>query len=365
MSARVLILTASKSAGRDVPAEVLAAALRERGASADVVDGLGLAGPAARALVRAAPSPRSAAGGVAADAGHALARFGPARRAGARAVQRLAGGRLEAHLREHPADVVVSTSPLATLPLARMRAAGTLRAPLVSAITDVAGLQWWAHPAVDLHLLAHPESEPEVRSFAGPAARAEAARGLTAPGFSDPPERSAARAALELPGRGSLVVVSDGGRDAGDLRAAVDTALHYGADTVVVLAGHESEGRAPMEAVYGEDDRVRIWSAADRTVTLLAAADVLIHATAGPAVLEALMCDCRVIAYGRGRGRAGANNRAYERLGMVAVARTRPQLAHALIHALAAPPQAAQAPELPAAAELVLGLTEHEPAHAA
>ena len=49
---------------------------------------------------------------------------------------------------------------------------------------------------------------------------------------------------------------------------------------------------------------------------------------------------------------------------MVAVARNRPQLAHALVHALAAPPVGPQVAELPAAADLVLALAAREPAHA-
>jgi glycosyltransferase involved in cell wall biosynthesis len=101
-------------------------------------------------------------------------------------------------------------------------------------------------------------------------------------------------------------------------------------------------------------------------VTLLAAADVLVHSTAGLTVLEALMCGSRVISYGWARGHIRINNRAYERLGMVAVARDRPALARALSEALAAPPLGPQVPDLPAAAERVLGLVgaEREPAHA-
>ena len=177
-----------------------------------------------------------------------------------------------------------------------------------------------------------------MRGIAGRDARIEAVHGLTDPGFTDPPQRVAARAELGLPSRGSLVVVSGGGWAAGDLQGATDTALHYGADTVVVLVGRNEQARALMQAAYGRDDRVQIWGFTDRMVTLLAAADVLIHATAGLTVLEALMCDCRVISYGSERGHIRINNRAYERLGHGRRRQDRPQLAHALIHALAAPP---------------------------
>lgn len=365
MPTRVLIFTASIGAGHDRPARVLAEALRERGAEADVVDGLQVAGPAARAVIGGASRLDSSAGRLAFNAGYGLAtKVGPLRGASSGAIQQLAGRGFARYLREHPADVIVSTYPLWSELLGRMRRSGALATPAVSAITDLAALNWWAHPGIDLHLITHPESAAEARAIAGPQARIEAVHGLTDLGFTDPPERTAARTELGLPTRGSLVVVSGGGWGVGDLPAATDTALHYGADTVVVLVGHNERVRARMQAAYADDGRVQVWGFTDRMVTLLAAADVLIHSTAGLTVLEALMCDCRVISYGWERGHIRINNRAYEQLGMVAVARNRPQLAHALIHALAAPPIGPQVPELPAAADLVLGLAGRAPAPA-
>jgi UDP-N-acetylglucosamine:LPS N-acetylglucosamine transferase len=363
MPTTVTIFTASIGAGHDVPAHVLATALRERGATAEVVDGLQIAGPAARAIVGGASSLDSTAGSLVFEAGYLLGtRLAPMRRVGSSVIERLVRKRFEEYLRAHPADVVVSTYPLWTELLGRMRLAGALTAPAVSAITDLAALHYWAHPGIDLHLITHPESEPEVRRIAGPQTRIAAVHGLTSdPRFADPPERNVAREELGLPTRGSLVVVSGGGWGVGDLRGATDTALHYGANTVVVLVGHNEAARARMEAAYGADDRVQVWGFTDKMVLLLSAADVLIHSTAGLTVLEALMCDCRVISYGWPRGHIRVNNRAYEQLDMVAVARNRPQLAHALVHALAAPPLKAPLPELPAAADLVLGLTEREP----
>jgi hypothetical protein len=83
---------------------------------------------------------------------------------------------------------------------------------------------------------------------------------------------------------------------------------------------------------------------------------VLVHSTAGLTVLEALMCGSRVISYGWARGHIRINNRAYERLGMVAVARDRATLATALREALAAPPSGPLVPDLPLAAGRVLAL---------
>ncbi|HWC25685.1 MAG TPA: glycosyltransferase [Solirubrobacteraceae bacterium] len=364
MPARVHIFTASTGAGHDLPAEFLARALRERGATALVVDGLAIAGPVARRAIAAATSPGGGAGRLALDAGYLLAtRLAPLRGATSAALDRLARRGVERHLREHPPDVAVSTHPLWSQLLGRLRRRGTLPAPAVSAITDLAALSFWAHPGIDLHLIAHPESAAEARAVAGAETRIEAVHGLTDMRFCDPPDRSAARTELGLPTRGSLVVVSGGRSGVGDLDGATETALHYGADRVVVRAGRDERARERMQAAHADDDRVQVWGFTDRMVTLLAAADVLIHSSAGLTVLEALMCDCRVISYGCGHGHVRENNRAYERLGMVTVARNHPQLAHALIHALAAPPLGPQVPDLPAAADLVLELCEREPAH--
>ncbi len=367
MAAHILIYAAA----HDPTAGVLADALRERGATADVVDAALIAGPPARATAVAGFAHQSTVGKLAIDAGQLLATRVPAlRRAGSAALARVAGGRLRNHLREHPADVVVSTSATTTEPLGRMRLAtfdedpGSLGTPVVSAITDLAGLRPHAHPGVDLHLIAHPESKAEVLDIAGPHARVEAVHGLTDLGFTSPPERLVARAELELPSRGWLVVVSGGSRGIGDLPTAVQAALHYGANIVVVLTGHNGALRERLEQDHAGDERVQVWGFTDRMVTLLAAADVVIHSTAGLTVLEALMSGCRVISFGWPHGRVRANERVYAELGIVAVAKTRRHLAHAIVEAIAAPRSGPQVPELPVAADLVLGLAERAPAHA-
>jgi UDP-N-acetylglucosamine:LPS N-acetylglucosamine transferase len=91
--------------------------------------------------------------------------------------------------------------------------------------------------------------------------------------------------------------------------------------------------------------------------SLFAAADALIHSTAGLTVLEAWALGCPTISYGWGRGHIRANNRAYARCGIADVAHDREALAAALRRALArrGSPVAAFA-RLPLAADVVLGL---------
>ena len=65
---------------------------------------------------------------------------------------------------ERDPDVIVSTYPGTTEVLGALRSKGKIDVPVVSAITDLAALRYWAHPGVDLHLITHPESAEEVRA---------------------------------------------------------------------------------------------------------------------------------------------------------------------------------------------------------
>lgn len=130
-------------------------------------------------------------------------------------------------------------------------------------------------------------------------------RGLTGPEHYEPIDLAAARAALELPADGPIVVVSGGGWGVGDLAGAAEVALQSPGVTVVALCGRNDELRAALERRFAREPRAVVMGFTERVSELFAAADVLVHSTAGLRVLEALMRGCRVISYGWGaRARA-------------------------------------------------------------
>jgi processive 1,2-diacylglycerol beta-glucosyltransferase len=134
------------------------------------------------------------------------------------------------------------------------------------------------------------------------------------------------------------VVVSGGGWAVGDLASAVDVARAAATELhVVVLCGRNDDVRKALELRFGNDRHVHVSGFTDHMNELFAAADVLIHSTAGLTVLEAYMRGCRVISYGWGIAHIKANNRAYEAHGIARVAATREELAAALQDALEHP----------------------------
>jgi processive 1,2-diacylglycerol beta-glucosyltransferase len=356
---RVLILSASIGEGHDLPARVLAQGIGDEDPAADVeiADSLAMIGETVRKVLIGGSQFHSAWGNRLFDLEFRLITSVPPTRALARAVLlRPAARRVAPHLDDARADVIVSTYPGATEVLGFLRAHGRLDVPVVSAITDLAALRYWAHPAVDLHLITHPESAAEVRSIA-PASEVVCVRGLTDASFYEPRDAVSARAALGLPADGPIVVVSGGGWAVGDLAGAAEAALAEPDVTVICLCGRKPEVQAELSRRFAGEPQVLVWGFCERMSDLFAAADVLVHSTAGLTVLEAIMRGCRVISYGWNRAHVRVNNEAFERFGLAEVATTKADLEAKVHAAIASPRKPDRSFEaLPSAASLVLAL---------
>jgi processive 1,2-diacylglycerol beta-glucosyltransferase len=336
---RVLVLTADIGAGHDLPAELLAAGIRARVPEAEVAveDALVAMGPLLHAIGRAGSETILERMRSLFELQYwLLTVFGPTRRLASRLLVLLGGIGVLRLVRRFRPDVIVSTYPGSTEITGALRRAGRIGVPCVGAITDLAALRYWAHPGIDRHLIIHAESRSEVVEIAGPRSDVRHVRGLSRPEFDDPPSRAQARAALDLPADGPVVLVSGGGWGIGDVEGAARAARRAGA-FVVCLCGTNGGLRARLGQAFAGDEQVRVEGFTDAMCAHLAAADVLIHSTAGLTMLEAQMCGTRAISYGWGVAHIRANNRAYVRFGLAAVAPDRAALDVELRRALASP----------------------------
>ncbi len=356
---RILILTASIGEGHDLPARTLAQQLVAEHAGTEVVveDGLAVLGRPFTWL-ESVPGVIFYKAQWLYDLVFRVLIDGPARQPTRRLAVRLGSPRLLRLIDRVQPDAVVSVYPVTTEVLGALRRRGRLQVPVVAAITDLAMMRWWAAPGLDLHLVTHPESIPEVIDVAGAGSRVEAVHGLTRPEFAEPCDPVAARRDLDLPAAAKVVLVSGGGWGVGDLDSAIDVALSLGADEVVALCGRNEPLRLRLERAYGRERRVRVVGFTEQMSEWLASADALVHSTGGLTVLEANIRGCPTISYGWGRGHVRANNEAFERFGLAEVAGTRVELVAALERALGGRRRAADLSlaALPSAASLVLAL---------
>lgn len=229
--ARVLVLTARVGGGHEAIGRTVGAELTDAGYEVVSRDGLRAMGPWLNWALTA---------GYRSQARHMPASLGAvfavtSHPAGAAAVRRAVGAlharRLGRLIREVEPDVVISTYPLVTAALGRLRRGGSLAAPALAVIPDYGVHPLWVVPGLDLHLVASPES---ARLAVAAGGRALPVRMPVASGFGDAPDREVARASLGIPADAFVALLVGGVWGIGDLEGAAACAVEAGAYTVVV-----------------------------------------------------------------------------------------------------------------------------------
>jgi nucleoside-diphosphate-sugar epimerase/UDP-N-acetylglucosamine:LPS N-acetylglucosamine transferase len=331
---KILILSADIGEGHDLPARMIAADLEKElpDAAVTVDNGLEAMGKLTAGVVRGGSRFTFRRAPWVFDIQYWLiAKFAPTRWLAMQLMYLVGARGLLRQVAAHEPDVIISTYPGVTVVLGMLREKRRLSIPVQSAITDLAGLRYWAHPGVDRHYVTHPESIEEVERLVGPGT-VEWTRPPISPEFLMPRTRRAAREALGVDAHARMVLVSGGGWGVGDLERAIELALDDGETEVVCIAGRNEVARQRLETRFAENERVRVLGFTDQMSDWMAAADAMVHATAGLTVLEAHIRGCPVISYGFSAGHLRANNAAFERFGIAEVARSDHELESTLRH---------------------------------
>jgi UDP-glucose 4-epimerase len=331
---RVLILSADIGEGHDLPARIIKEDLEAEYPDAEIVieNGLEAMGKLAAGVLRNGSKITFRWMPWLFDAQYWLiTKFAPTRWLFHRIGSVTSGRGVLRMVRKHEPDAVLSTYPGVTAVLGMLRENRQLEVPVQSVITDLAGLRYWAHPGVDLHYVTHPESIEEVEELVGPGT-VEWARPPISHDFLMPRTRRDAREALDVPAHARMVLVSGGGWGVGDLEGAIRTAVADGDTLVVCITGRNEALRERLEQRFGDNEQVRVLGFTEQMSDWMAAADAMIHATAGLTVLEAHIRGCPVVSYGFSAGHLRANNAAFERFGLAEVARDEHELESVLRH---------------------------------
>ena len=354
---KVLILSADIGEGHDAPARAITKEFRDRYPDADVttVNGLTAMGGVLTSLVRDGSEVSFKWFPWLFEIQYlALMKFPPTRWLLRKLLTAIGARPLTRIVRAHNPDLIVSTYPGVTAVLGELRLRGKLTIPVVASITDLAGLHFWAHKGIDLHTVTHRESTETVERIAGPGS-VRWALPPTNPAFLNPPTREEARASLDLPEQGEVIIVSGGGWAVGDVAGGIECALARPDARVVVLCGRNEAVKETLTKRFSGEERLQIIGFTDRMADYLSAGDVLVHATGGLTALEAMICGTQVISYGFGVGHVRENNRAYQHLGLAQVVKKRTQLPAALDRALEEPmPRDPRYGQLPSSAELAV-----------
>ncbi|MFC4105885.1 MGDG synthase family glycosyltransferase [Micromonospora zhanjiangensis] len=329
---RVVVFSASVGAGHDGAARELAARLRAGGFEVDGHDlmelmpgrlGRALRAGYARQLAAAPRTWEWLAGGL--DRHETLAALA------GRLTALAAGRRVDGVLAPPPA-LVVSTYPLASQALGRLRRTGRLAVPVVTFLTDMSVHRLWVADGVDTHLALHEVAGEQARGLGGRDVRVTgpAVSAAFRPAYSAG-ERRRDRAVFGLPAQGPLALVLAGSWAVGEIEQTVEDIARGGVATPVVACGRNEAlrqrlTRRGMGVAIG-------WTEA--MPALIRACDVVVQNAGGLSSLEALACRVPVLTYRCLPGHGRTNARALAAAGWVPWVRTDGELPAALRVALA------------------------------
>jgi UDP-N-acetylglucosamine:LPS N-acetylglucosamine transferase len=248
---------------------------------------------------------------------------------------------------------VVSTYPLASQALGRLRRAGLLRAPAIAVLTDPSVHPLCVAPGIDLHLAPNDEAAAVVREVFGEPAATNAP--IVDPAFHPHygwADVLAARRRHGLPLDVRLALVVAGSWGVGDVEATVRD-LAAATDAVPVVVCGRNTGLLHRLAATG---RAIALGWVDDMPSLLRAADVVVQNAGGLTSLEAMASGTPVISYRCLPGHGSANAAVLERLGLAGWPRTPGDLAIAM--AARATTRYAALGAAPEATSLIRALTE-------
>jgi UDP-N-acetylglucosamine:LPS N-acetylglucosamine transferase len=328
----VAIISASVGAGHDGAANELARRLREAGFSVDLHDFLDLLPASLGRLLRQSYALQLRA---APESWERLFTALDRRQnlmAAVRALSGLAARRIARTI--PPGSAVVSTYPLASQALGRLRQRGTLEAPVVTYLTDLSVHPLWVAEWVDAHLALHATTATEARRLG--AADVRVCAPAVRPGFrprSSLLERQTARLQFGLPVDHRLALVTAGSWGCGDVASTVRDVAATGLVTPVVVCGHNT---ALRETLSRSGVGIALGWVADMPA-LMRACDVVVQNAGGLSSLEALASGLPVMSYRCLPGHGRTNAAALQEAGWAPWVHRPDDLPEALFAALAGP----------------------------
>jgi processive 1,2-diacylglycerol beta-glucosyltransferase len=236
---------------------------------------------------------------------------------------------LRRELRRTRPDAVVSTYPLASLVLGRMRKKRWLRVPVATYLTDFAVHPLWVHPGVDLHLAVSPVSAETAAKRGG--STNVASGPLVGERFREAPDRNDARRLLGIEPDERAVLVVAGSWGVGDVPKTVASIVAAGEQYhPIVVCGKDEKLRETLLA-RGQGGTVLGWT--DDMPVLMAAADALVENAGGLSAMEAFAAGLPVISYEPIAGHGKDNAKYMDISGVSRYAHDDPELAVALADA--------------------------------
>jgi UDP-N-acetylglucosamine:LPS N-acetylglucosamine transferase len=327
---RVVVISASVGAGHDGVAAEISDRLVARGFEVDLLDFLDMLPASLGRLLR---------GGYALELAVAPTTWGALygvldRRAGLAAAASRSAGLARGRVRQACGTrcaAVVSTYPLASQVLGKLRLEGWLGVPVASMVCDMSVHRLCVHPGVDVHLGMHKVAADQAVALAAPGVRVVSP--VVSPRFRPAASRAevvAIRRRFGLPVDARIAVVLAGSWGVGSVTETALDLFSTGLVLPVTVCGRNDRLLRRLRR-----DAVGIplgW--VDDMPSLLRSADVVVHNAGGLSSMEALATEVPLVTYRCLPGHGSANADALDLAGLSSYAHSVEELTVLLVSAL-------------------------------
>lgn len=239
-------------------------------------------------------------------------------------VTMLSRRRISSVIRRFSPDVVVSTYPLSSLALGRMRKKRWLRLPVVTYLTDPSVHPLWLHPSVDLHLATSSATAAAVTTRGiGPV---DVVAPMVRAGFLETQSRHEARGLFAIPTDAIVALIVAGSWGVGDVLRTARIIAADGRFLPVVACGRND--RLRQELIDAGCGIAIGWTA--HMASLMAGCDVVVENAGGLTCMEAFASGVPVVSFEPIPGHGRDNARVMETAGLTYFARSPNELVKAV-----------------------------------
>lgn len=192
-------------------------------------------------------------------------------------------------LAEFRPDAFVCTHALPSGLIAEQKRRGNCDLPLTAIVTDYEVHSYWAHPQVDLYLVANENSKESLIARGVPKEKIKVSGIPVAAAFSSKIPKKEAKKNLGLDSSKPAILVMGGTRGMGPIKKAVNALLGLeSAPQILAAAGSNEELKSELGHL-AQAGKIRLFGPTDQIPLLMDAADILITKPGGMTSSEALV----------------------------------------------------------------------------
>ena len=196
--------------------------------------------------------------------------------------------RLEKHIEECGADLLISTHFLGSEVAAHLKRRKRFHAEFVTVITDFMVHRFWVFKETDTYAVAVERTKEELVKAGADPKRIRVTGIPVDPKFARVSNRIMLATKLGIASDRFTILLTSGGSGAGPLRQVLEAFTEKDKVQMLVICGRNAALHAELSARYGSDPRIRLFKFVDNMDELMDCSDVVVGKAGGLTLSESL-----------------------------------------------------------------------------